>query len=322
MSGSGTMTKAAVIQVVERRRGRVVNGWLVIDKPAGITSAAVVGKARRATGAAKAGHCGTLDPLATGVLPVALGEATKTVRYVVDGRKIYRFTVKWGEQRSTDDAEGEVTAVSGVRPTAAEIRGVLDRFRGDIEQIPPTYSAIKIAGERAYALARADRPAELSARQVRVDRIELVECADVDHAVFEVWAGKGVYMRALARDLGHTLDTVGHVVALRRLAVGPFSETQAISLDKLEGLGHSDQLLDHLLPVGAALADIPALTLTEAEARRLQRGQPIAVLPIASRSPLTEVSRDAVVCAMAGGRPVALAQIRGGEVCPLRILNL
>jgi tRNA pseudouridine55 synthase len=316
------MTKAGMVKVAERRPGRALNGWLVIDKPAGITSAAVVSRVRRATGAAKAGHGGTLDPLATGILPIAFGEATKTVSYVVDARKVYRFTVKWGEQRNTDDAEGEVTAVSGMRPTAADIRNVLDRFHGEIEQVPPTFSAIKIAGERAYALARADRPVELSARQVRVDRIELVDCLDVDCAIFEVWAGKGVYMRALARDLGHALGTVGHVIALRRLAVGPFSEMQAISLDKLEELGHSDQLVDHLLPVGAALADIPALTLTEAEAKRLQRGQPIAVLPVASRSPLTDVSRDAVVCATARGRPVALAQIRGGEICPLRILNL
>jgi tRNA pseudouridine55 synthase len=316
------MTEAGPVAVTERRRGRALSGWLVIDKPAGLTSAAVVSRARRATGAAKAGHGGTLDPLATGVLPIAFGEATKTVGYVVDGRKTYRFTVKWGEQRDTDDAEGEVTTVSGVRPTVADIRGALDRFRGDIEQVPPTFSAIKIAGERAYALARSDRPVELSARQVRVERIELIDCPDPDHAVFEVSAGKGVYMRALARDLGRALGTVGHVVALRRLAVGPFSEAQAISLDKLEDPGHSDRLADHLLPVDAALVDIPALTLTEAEAKCLQRGQRIAVLPVARRSPLTDLSRNAVVCAMARGRPVALAQIRGGEICPVRILNL
>lgn len=316
------MTKAGPVEVAERRRGRALSGWLVIDKPAGLTSAAVVSRVRRATGAAKAGHGGTLDPLATGVLPIAFGEATKTVGYVVDGRKTYRFTVKWGEQRDTDDAEGEVTTVSGVRPTAADIRGALDRFHGEIEQVPPTFSAIKIAGERAYALARADRPVELSARQVRVERIELIDCPDVDCAVFEVCAGKGVYMRALARDLGRALGTVGHVIALRRLAVGPFSETQAISLDKLEGSGHSDRSADHLLPVGAALVDIPALTLTEAEAKCLQRGQRIAILPVARRSPLTDISRNAVVCAMARGRPVALAQIRGGEICPVRILNL
>jgi tRNA pseudouridine55 synthase len=308
--------------LARRRKGKSISGWLVIDKPAGMTSAAVVGALRRAAGAAKVGHGGTLDPLATGVLPVAFGEATKTVSYIVDGRKSYRFTVKWGEERDTDDAEGEVVAVSGVRPTAAEIRAILGRFCGAIQQVPPTYSAIKIAGERAYALARAERPVELAARQVCVDRITLIECPDEDHAMFEVEAGKGVYMRALARDVGRALGTLGHVVALRRLAAGPFAEAQAISLDKLGGLVHSDELVKHMLPVRAALADIPALALTEAEAKHLQHGRSIAALPVASRSPLTVVFRDAVVCATVGGRLVALAQIRGGEICPVRILNL
>lgn len=308
--------------MAERRRGRKINGWLVIDKPAGLTSAAVVSRVRRATGAAKAGHGGTLDPLATGVLPLALGEATKTVSYVMEGRKIYRFTVRWGEQRDTDDAEGQTTAVSELRPSHSEIVAVLGRFQGEIEQIPPTFSAIKVAGERAYALARADRPVELSARTVHVARIELVDCPDRDHAIFEVDAGKGVYMRALARDLGTVLGCLGHVVALRRLSVGPFREAEAISLEKLEILGHSAELQTYLLPVGSALAGIPALNLTEAEANSLQRGQPIAVLPVASRSPSSQISRDVVVCAMARGKPVALAQIKGGEIHPLRILNL
>ncbi|MBK8208755.1 MAG: tRNA pseudouridine(55) synthase TruB [Rhodospirillales bacterium] len=308
--------------MAERRRGRKINGWLVIDKPAGLTSAAVVSRVRRATGAAKAGHGGTLDPLATGVLPLALGEATKTVSYVMEGRKIYRFTVRWGEQRDTDDAEGQSIAFSELRPSRSEIVAALGRFQGEIEQIPPTFSAIKVAGERAYALARADRPVELPARTVHVARIELVDCPDADHAIFEVDAGKGVYMRALARDLGTVLGCLGHVVALRRLSVGPFRETEAISLEKLEILGHSVELQTYLLPVGAALAGIPALNLTEAEANSLQRGQPIAVLPVASRSPSSQISRDVVVCAMARGKPVALAQIKGGEIHPLRILNL
>ncbi|MBK8173848.1 MAG: tRNA pseudouridine(55) synthase TruB [Rhodospirillales bacterium] len=306
----------------ERMKGRRINGWLVVDKPAGISSAAVVSRVRRATGAAKAGHGGTLDPLATGILPLALGEATKTVRYVVDGRKLYRFTVKWGEQRNTDDTEGEVTAISDVRPDVAAIEAILPHFQGEISQIPPTFSAIKVSGERAYALARSDRPAALPAREVTVLRIELVDRSDDDHATFEVEAGKGVYMRALARDLGLALGTVGHVTALRRLSVGPFSEREAISLENIETLGHSADLDDHVLPVGLALAGIPALNLTETEAKSLQRGQPIAVLPVTSRSPLTEVSRDAVVCAMARGQPVALAQIKGGEIRPLRVLNL
>ncbi len=308
--------------MAERRRGRKIDGWLIVDKPAGITSATVVNRVRRATGAAKAGHGGTLDPLATGILPLALGEATKTVNYVVEGRKIYRFTVRWGEQRDTDDAEGQTTATSGLRPQPAEIEAVLPRFRGDIEQVPPTYSAIKVAGERAYALARADRPVELPARVVHVERIDLVECPDEDHATFEVEAGKGVYMRALARDLGIALGCLGHVVALRRLSVGPFAEAAAISLEKLEEVGHSAELQTYLLPVGSALAGIPALNLTEAEANSLQRGRPIAVLPVASRSPSSKVSKDAVVCAMARGRLVALAQVKGGEIHPLRILNV
>jgi tRNA pseudouridine55 synthase len=299
-----------------------VHGWLVIDKPAGVTSAAVVAAVRRATHAAKVGHGGTLDPLATGVLPIALGEATKTVSYVMDGSKIYRFTTRWGEQRNTDDAEGDVVKVSDVRPTEDAIRAVLPRFVGEIEQVPPIFSAVKVAGQRAYALARAEMPVELESRTVRVDGIELIDMPDADHAVFEVIAGKGTYMRALARDLAVALGTVGHVTALRRNTVGPFTESAAIPLDKIDSLGHSDGLKEHLLPVGAALDGIPALHLTEAEGRRLQRGQPVAVLPVASRSSIKHLSRDAVFCAMAMGRPVALATVKGGEIRPLRVLNL
>ena len=309
------------VSLAGRRGARKISGWLVVDKPAGMTSAAVVGRVRRATGAAKAGHGGTLDPLATGLLPLALGEATKTVSYVMEGRKVYRFTVRWGEQRDTDDADGQVVAISDLRPIRNEIVAVLDRFQGDIEQVPPTYSAIKVSGERAYALARADQPVELAARIVHVSRIELLDCPSADLSIFEVEAGKGVYMRALARDLGAALGCLGHVVALRRMSVGPFTESQAISLEKLELVGHSEDLKTYLLPVGSALAGIPALSVTEAEANSLQRGQPIAALPVASRSPSTQVSRDAVVCAMARGKAVALAQIKGGEIYPLRILN-
>ena len=305
-----------------RRHGVPVHGWLVIDKPAGVTSAAVVAAVRRATHAAKVGHGGTLDPLATGVLPIALGEATKTVSYVMDGSKNYRFTIRWGEQRNTDDAEGDVVNVSDVRPTEDAIRAVLPRFVGEIDQVPPIFSAVKVAGQRAYALARAEMPVELESRTVRVEGIELIDMPDADHAVFEVIAGKGTYMRALARDLAVALGTVGHVAALRRNSVGPFTESAAIPLDKIDSLGHSDGLKEHLLPVGAALDGIPALHLTEAEGRRLQRGQPVAVLPVASRSSIKHLSRDAVFCAMAMGRPVALATVKGGEIRPLRVLNL
>lgn len=305
-----------------RRRGKSIHGWLIIDKPAGMTSNAVVGRVRRLTGAAKVGHGGTLDPLATGVLPLALGEATKTVSFVVGGAKTYRFTVRWGEARDTDDAEGAVTERSDVRPAEDDITAALADFTGDIEQVPPVYSAVKVGGQRAYALARAKVAVELEPRTVRIDRFELVGRPDPDHAVFEVDCGKGAYMRSLARDLARRLGTVGHVTALRRTAVGPFAEDAAISLDNLESLGHSAPLAGLLLAVETALADIPALALTEAEAQRLRHGQPIAVLPVASRSPFRNVSQGAVVCAMAGGRPVALAKISGGEIRPLRVLNL
>ena len=305
-----------------KRRGSPIHGWLVVDKPAGMTSAGAVAKVRRLTGAAKVGHAGTLDPLATGVLPLALGEATKTVAYVMDESKDYIFTVRWGEARASDDGEGEVTAVSHVRPSEAKIKAVLDRFTGTIDQVPPVYSAVKVGGRRAYALARADAAPELIARQVRIDSLVLVSIPDADHAQFEAVTGKGAYMRSLARDMATALGTVGYVAALRRTRVGPFTEALAISLDNGDELGHSAALLDRLLPVETALDDIPALALTEAEAWNLRHGRPVAVLPVASRSPLENIAQDAVVCAMAGGKPVALARIKGGEIRPLRVLNL
>jgi tRNA pseudouridine55 synthase len=288
-----------------------------------MTSAKVVSAVRRVTGAVKAGHGGTLDPLATGVLPIALGEATKTMAYILDGAKTYRFTVRWGEARTTDDVEGEVIARSDVRPDEAAIRQLLPRYLGDIEQVPPTFSAIKVGGRRAYALARSEQPVTLPPRAVTIDRIELVEVPDAEHAVFEVAARKGVYMRAIARDIARDLGTCGAVAALRRLSVGPFSVETAMTLDRLAVIGHSiDALGEALLPVGAALADIPALVLTAAEARSLQHGRPIAVLPVAIRSPLPHAAADTIVCATANGKPVALAQIKGGELRPVRVLNL
>lgn len=305
-----------------KRRGRPLNGWVIIDKPAGMTSAAVVGRARRLMDAAKAGHGGTLDPLATGVLPLAFGEATKTLGWMLDATKIYRFTLRFGETRATDDAEGAVTAVSDVRPERAAICAALADFTGEIEQVPPTYSAIKIGGERAYALARRAQPVTLAPRRVVVRRFELIGQPDADHAEFEVEAGKGTYMRSLGRDLAMALGSVGHIAALRRIRAGPFGLERAISLEKLALVGHSAPPADFLLPVEAALDDIPALALTEAEARRLQRGQPLPVLPVASRSPSHTISQGAVVCAMSGDRLVALARITGGEIRPIRVLNV
>lgn len=308
--------------MARKRRGTPMHGWIVIDKPQGLSSSAVVGRVKRLTGAAKVGHAGTLDPLATGVLPMALGEATKTVAYLMDGRKSYRFTVRWGEARDTDDAEGALTAESEARPTESEILAVLSRFRGLIEQVPPAFSAIKVGGRRAYELARRDAAPVLAARTVQIHDLTLKAMPDRDHAEFEAVSGKGAYMRSLARDLALALRTVGHVSALRRTAVGPFHESQAISLDKLESLGHSAPLSGHLLPVETVLDDIPALALTEREARKLSHGQAIPVLPVASRSPFKNIGQGDVVRAMVEGRLVALAKIKGGEIRPFRVINL
>lgn len=305
-----------------KHRGKAIHGWIIIDKPGGLSSNAVVGRVRRLTGAAKVGHAGTLDPMATGVLPMALGEATKIVSYLMDGAKAYRFTVRWGEQRNTDDAEGEVVATSDARPAKEQILVVLGNFIGDIEQVPPVFSAIKIEGKRAYALARADQAPEMKPRTIHIEDLKLLSVVDADHAEFEAVSGKGAYMRSLARDLGTALGTVGHIAQLRRIAVGPFDEKQAISLDKLESLRHSAPLSEHLLPVETVLDDIPALALTETEARKLSQGQAIPVLPVASRSPLKNIGQGDVVRVMAEGRLVALAKINGGEIRPFRVMNL
>ena len=305
-----------------KHRGKAIHGWIIIDKPGVLSSNAVVGRVRRLTGAAKVGHAGTLDPMATGVLPMALGEATKIVSYLMDGAKAYRFTVRWGEQRDTDDAEGEVVATSDARPAKEQILVVLGNFIGDIEQVPPVFSAIKIEGKRAYALARADQAPEMKPRTIHIEDLKLLSVVDADHAEFEAVSGKGAYMRSLARDLGIALGTVGHIAQLRRIAVGPFDEKQAISLDKLESLRHSAPLSEHLLPVETVLDDIPALALTETEARKLSQGQAIPVLPVASRSPLKNIGQGDVVRVMAEGRLVALAKINGGEIRPFRVMNL
>jgi tRNA pseudouridine55 synthase len=292
-----------------RRGAKKIDGWLAIDKAAGMTSTQVVGRVRRITGAAKLGHGGTLDPMATGVLPIALGEATKTVPYVMDAEKRYRFTLRWGEARDTDDAEGEVTATSESRPTADQIRAALTRFRGEIVQTPPAFSAIKIDGKRAYDLARAKEPVAPEPRIVRIDAFDLVAIDDADHATFDVTSGKGAYMRALARDLGAALGTCAHVSALRRLAVGPFTEDAAVSLDDLD-------LAKHLFPVETGL-DLPEIALNEAQASYLRQGRPARLIDRFGRP-----SEHAVVLATCAGKPVALARYEAGEVHPVRVLNL
>ena len=297
-----------------------IHGWVVLDKPAGITSSRVVEKLRRATGA-KTGHAGTLDPLATGVLPIAFGEATKTAQFVSAGRKRYRFRVRWGEVRDTDDREGAIIGECPVRPDAAAIRVALPRFTGSIMQRPPAYSALKVAGRRAYALARAGRPPELALRAVQISELRLITVNDPDHAEFEATVGEGTYIRALARDLAEALGTLGHIAELRRLAVGRFGEAQAISLDSALALGHSLAASEHLLPIETALDDIPALALTAMEATRLCHGQRVTPQDAGERARLDRIENGTIVGAWHDRLLVALARIDEGGLRPVRVIN-
>jgi tRNA pseudouridine55 synthase len=319
-------TVAAAPPRVERpkqfkRDKRDVHGWVVLDKPVGMTSTHAVSIVKRLFTAKRAGHAGTLDPLASGCLPIALGEATKTVPFVMDGRKLYEFTVCWGEERDTDDAEGRVIANSDARPTPDAIRALLPSFTGAIEQVPPKYSAIKIDGERAYDLARDGAAVELDARTVQIDRLELIATPDPDHAVLHAECGKGTYVRSLARDMGRALGCFGHVSALRRVAVGPFGAETMILLEQLEALCHraaagEASLADALMPVETALDDIPALAVSQADAAKLQRGQ--AVLLRGRDAP----NFRGPVYATASGHLVALAELDRGEIVPKRVFNL
>jgi tRNA pseudouridine55 synthase len=305
-----------------RRKQKLhVNGWLIIDKPSGITSTGVCNVVKRLANGAKTGHGGTLDPLATGVLPIAFGEATKTVAYVMDGRKIYRFTARWGEARNTDDAEGVVTDTSDVRPDRAAIEAVLPQFVGLIQQVPPAFSAIKVDGVRAYDLARENQSVELAAREIQIDRLELESQPDADHAVFRVECGKGSYMRSLARDIAQALGTVGHVTALRRIAVGPFHEDTAHTLAKLEGVGHIDQNTPELLPVETALADIPALAVSGSEAAGLRQGRPVALFRRSDTDRVDAFEDGDVLRAICEGVTVALVRLEEGQAKPLRIIH-
>jgi tRNA pseudouridine55 synthase len=305
---------------MRRKRGRPLDGWLIIDKPPLMTSTDVVNRVRRAFDAQKAGHGGTLDPLATGVLPIAFGAATKTVPYIMDGTKLYRFTLRLGEARDTDDADGAVTQESGVRPTDEALRAALPAFIGDIMQVPPVYSAIKIAGERAYDMAREGRAPVLEARPARVDKFELIERPDADTAVFEVQSGKGVYMRSLARDVALACGSVGHIAVLRRLRVGPFFEADSIPLDKvLPGEDMARSSPDLLRPVSTALADIPALALTDSEIMQLTQGQAISLLTLMGRIPDEANPDKGLVRAMAGGRVIGLCRLEDGWLRPERI---
>jgi tRNA pseudouridine55 synthase len=303
-----------------KREKRDVHGWVVLDKPVGMTSTQAVGAIKRLFKAKRAGHAGTLDPLASGCLPIALGEATKTVPFVMDGTKLYRFTVQWGEERDTDDAEGRVTQQSDRRPSEHDIRAALPAFTGTIVQTPPRFSAIKVAGERAYDLARDGETVELTPREVEIDRLELTAVSP-DRAEFEAECGKGTYVRAIARDLGRKLGCFGHVCALRRLAVGPLTEKTMISLAHLEAMcqktaAGEGNLADALLPVETALDDIPALAVNRADAARLARGQ--AVLLRGRDAPIF----TGTVYVTAAGQLLALAEVDRGEIVPKRVFNL
>ena len=309
-----------------KRWGQPVHGWITVDKDLGLTSAQVVGRVRRIFDAQKAGHAGTLDPLATGVLPVALGEATKTVPYVMDGAKAYRFTACFGEARDTDDLEGRVIATSDHRPDDAAIRAALSAFTGSVSQVPPVYSAIKIGGERSYKKARAGNGELPPPRDVEIRRFELIDRPDRDHAVFEVDCGKGTYIRSLARDLGVRLATVAYVSELRRTLCGPFSEKNAISLDKLAKSMLSAPPQDNLLPVTTALDDIPALAMTDTQTDHLRHGRAVRArsgsIIFVDANKLDALSDGDVLCAMSGEIPVALVRLEGEEIQPVRVLNI
>lgn len=305
-----------------RKKGRPVSGWLILDKDFDLGSTEAVAKVKRLFDAQKVGHAGTLDPLATGVLPIALGEATKTVPYIMEGEKLYRFTAKWGASTSTDDGEGEVIATSDRRPTRAEIEAALPVFTGEISQIPPQFSAVKIAGERAYDLARAGESVAIEPRMVTIRMLRLVDIPDPDHAVFEASTGKGAYVRALVRDLAKGLDTEGHVSSLRRLAVGPFHSDEGVTLAALEAMADPEAREAALLPISAALADLPSTEVGGPEAERLRRGQPAVISPASARGLRAgESGVLPAVLASLHGDAVALCELDGLKLKPVRVFN-
>ena len=299
----------------------MTDGALLLDKPLGVSSNFALQKAKKLLGARKAGHAGTLDPLATGVLPIALGEATKTMHFVSAGRKRYRFRVRWGIATDTEDREGKITGESVARPDAASIAAALPHFTGTVMQRPPAYSALKVAGRRAYALARAGKPAELPPRPVEIHGLYLIAADEPDYADFEAAVGEGTYIRSLARDLAEALGTLGHITELRRLSVGRFEEIQAISLDSALALGHSLAATEHLLPIETALDDIPALALTATEAARLRHGQRVRPQDAGEQARLDHIEDGTVVGARHEQLLVALARIEEGGLRPVRVIN-
>lgn len=306
--------------MARKRKGVPISGWLAIDKPLGMSSSQVVGKVRRILNAQKAGHGGTLDPLATGILPIALGEATKTSAWVMDGRKAYEFTVKLGEATTTEDTEGDVIETSDHRPSADEIKALLPQFTGDIDQVPPRYSALKIDGQRAYKLARDGQEVEMKSRRVTIYSIELIDMPDADHAAFLVHCGKGTYVRSLGRDIAKAAGSCGHISLLRRVVCGPFNESNAISLGKLEDSVHIAPQSDYLLPIETALDDVPALALTEDEENQIRHGQPITPSDPALKALAPTGSID-LVLAQREGHLIALSTVENGILRSLRVIN-
>ena len=306
-----------------RKKGRPVSGWLVLDKAYDMGSTEAVSKAKWLFQAQKAGHAGTLDPLATGVLPIAFGEATKTAPYVTDAEKRYRFTAKWGAATTTDDAEGEVTARSDKRPTREEIENALDRFIGDIEQVPPQFSAVKVRGERAYDIAREGEAVELAPRVISIRELTVVDTPSADETVFEAVTGKGAYVRALVRDLARAVGTEGHVSALRRLAVGPFRVEDAVTVDQLEALSLMEDRDATLTPIPVALSGLPHAAVDGPQADKLRRGQAAVIAPPVAKG----VRGDAVgtvpaVLAVLHDAPVAICELDGLKLKPTRVFNL
>lgn len=302
--------------MARRKKGNPVHGWLVLDKPLEMTSTRAVGILKRLFFAQKVGHAGTLDPLATGILPIAFGEATKTVSFAIDGEKVYRFTVRWGAETATDDAEGAVTATGEGRPTVEDIEALLPQFIGEIMQVPPQYSAIKVDGERAYALARDGEEVVLEPRPVVIDELRLVDVPDQDTAIFEARCGKGTYVRAIARDMGRVLGCRGHVIGLRRTRVGPFTEDAAIDLAEIEDAAEAgEDLSSFLQPVEMPLGDILEINVSPSDAADLAQGRSVLIR-----------GRDAPVLggaayAMSKGQIVALGEIERGALHPTRVFN-
>lgn len=309
--------------MARRKKGDVVNGWVCLDKPFELGSTDAVSKIRRLFNAQKAGHAGTLDPLASGILPIALGEATKTVPFMMEAQKVYRFSIEWGISTDSVDREGEIIARSDVRPSLEAVRAALPSFVGEIDQTPPRFSAIKVDGQRAYDLARDGVAFELESRRVTIHEAEVTDAPDADHIEITMRTGKGVYVRSLARDLAVMLGAEGHVSALRRERVGPFSVDNAVTLDFLTDLVHRDAAFEGLLPVATALDDIPELAITDQDAFSLRQGRPIVLLPRqveTLKSRLSDGSRT--VSAFQGQTLVCLGQLRAGRLEPDRVFNL